>query len=550
MWCTSCHSADEAGGTHFTTHEGACYICHFKGAEQGRSVTECSTCHTAPSEEVEHGGFKFNHQAYVQLGVSCDECHVRITRGNAEVDRGRCHDCHVERLGRFNDFAFMHDAHVAQRGISCFRCHDQIEHGSVEFISVLDVRCENCHSELHSPQKQMYMGVGGLGISDVPSRMFAAKVGCEGCHTGSVSDSTVSSSAGADIYEAKRQSCIRCHGAGYDLMLDDWIREMNSAMQFTSVAENRVRELLGTLDESRTRDSAAAAFLRDALANIELVRRGAGAHNVEYAVRLLNTSIDQIAVAHRQLDMQLALPDRPAVMAQPDGYCSSLCHNRLNTHGTEYFAEMEIDFDHLTHDFIACTNCHSVQKHKQEIISKGECMSCHHTEEGREYGVVCSDCHSAEAAFYDGSVSVAGVEIEPDIMSISDVSCIDCHSVEQGAETLRQVLDRCNSCHEEWGVEPMPVDEGFLSQEVSLRRQSDALIVRIERQRVALGQLTRIGRASEEMNRLIDEADSALNVVLRGRPHHNFPAAENILKKVSGILDRLEDLTSAAREAG
>ncbi|NIQ83208.1 MAG: hypothetical protein GTN93_35100, partial [Anaerolineae bacterium] len=91
--------------------------------------------------------------------------------------------------------------------------------------------------------------------------------------------------------------------------------------------------------------------------------------------------------------------------------------------------------------------------------------------EGREYGVECSDCHSTEASLYDGSVRVEGLEIEPDVMALSDVSCTDCHKVQVEGETLKQILGHCNKCHEDWGVEPLPVDQGFLQQEVSLRRQ-------------------------------------------------------------------------------
>ena len=519
---------------------GTCYLCHFKGAEQGRSVTECSTCHTAPAAEVEHSGFRFQHSAYVKLGVSCEECHVRITRGDADVDPDRCNDCHNEHLEGYNNFALIHDTHVSERGISCFRCHGEIEHGSVEFISVLDVQCQNCHTELHSEQKQLYMGVGGRGLADVPSRMFAARVGCEGCHTSGQGP------AQSESLESKRQSCARCHEAGYDLMLDDWMREMRTALDYVTPLEGRARSVLASIGEPTTENEAAAEFLNDALHNIELARKGVGAHNVEYAVKMLSAGVDQITFAHQQIGRELRLGNLPAVLVKPDGYCTSLCHNRLATHGVEFFEEMEIDFDHDAHEHISCTRCHSALKHKEQVISKTECMNCHHTEEGREFGVACEDCHSAEFALYTGRLRLAGVDIEPDVMAESDVSCLDCHHVSAQGETLQAILGRCNDCHEEWEVEPLPVDDDFLASEVALRQLSDRLLVELEQQRVLVDDANRRGIDTSRMVRLLSGASDDLDAVLRGRFHHNFTASEAILRRVETLLAELKGLTESS----
>jgi hypothetical protein len=90
-------------------------------------------------------------------------------------------------------------------------------------IRALEVGCENCHKGLHSPQKDMYIGTGGAGVADTPSRMFAAQVSCEGCHTRAVHVGTPEFAEAS--LEAERRSCVTCHGPGYDLMLDDWTRE-------------------------------------------------------------------------------------------------------------------------------------------------------------------------------------------------------------------------------------------------------------------------------------------------------------------------------------
>ena len=46
-----------------------------------------------------------------------------------------------------------------------------------------------------------------------------------------------------------------------------------------------------------------------------------------------------------------------------------------------FFKEMEIQFPHALHvkDVgIECTKCHSPEKHKMRIVTKSECMKCHH----------------------------------------------------------------------------------------------------------------------------------------------------------------------------
>ena len=91
------------------------------------------------------------------------------------------------------------------------------------------------------------------------------------------------------------------------------------------------------------------------------------------------------------------------------------------------------------------------------------------------------------------------------------------------------------------------MDRGFLEREVSLRRRSDSLIVLLNQQRAELDRLNRLGLLEENMQRLHSEAERDLDVVLRGRAHHNFAAAAAILEKTEGTVSRLRGLIEAAR---
>ena len=168
LHCTSCHS-QIVQGKHIAVTEQTCYLCHFKGAQEGYTVSKCPTCHGAPTRVVEHDGFVFSHDSYLNLGVPCSQCHVQILKGTGKVSEDRCYTCHIERLEQFKNSSFIHTKHVENNIIDCLACHEPIQHGNIQMISALEVGCENCHSKLHYFQKEMYIGTGSKGVSNTPS---------------------------------------------------------------------------------------------------------------------------------------------------------------------------------------------------------------------------------------------------------------------------------------------------------------------------------------------------------------------------------------------
>ena len=185
--CTSCHNQvvqyDDDQEGHMVVNNKACFVCHFKDAGVGEAITGCNSCHGMPKKEVEHAGFIFNHEPYLQLGVACKKCHINIVSGDGSVPERMCYDCHVERSRQQVSRAELHDIHVTTNGIDCYRCHTDIEHGNFAMASALEIQCENCHLRQHNRPKQMYMGIGGRDPVNMPSEMFAAQVSCSGCHT-------------------------------------------------------------------------------------------------------------------------------------------------------------------------------------------------------------------------------------------------------------------------------------------------------------------------------------------------------------------------------
>jgi nitrate/TMAO reductase-like tetraheme cytochrome c subunit len=130
--CTSCHSQIVVG-THIEVTESTCFLCHFKGTKQGRTLTPiagCTGCHRAPKGDIVLGSIRFNHEDVGRRGVACQQCHLNVIEGDGEAPRERCFTCHnqPEKLTHYTDTGFVHDFHVARHNIECARCHTQIKH--------------------------------------------------------------------------------------------------------------------------------------------------------------------------------------------------------------------------------------------------------------------------------------------------------------------------------------------------------------------------------------------------------------------------------------
>lgn len=130
--CTSCH-AQIVVTTHFEVAESTCFICHFKGAKAGRTLTPiagCTGCHQAPKGDIVVGSVRFNHEEMARRGVACEKCHLNVVEGAGEAPAERCLTCHnqPEKLQRYSDTPLIHAAHVAGHTIECTRCHTEIKH--------------------------------------------------------------------------------------------------------------------------------------------------------------------------------------------------------------------------------------------------------------------------------------------------------------------------------------------------------------------------------------------------------------------------------------
>ncbi len=130
--CTTCHS-QLVVSTHIEVDQSACFLCHFKGVKLGRELTPiagCTGCHQAPKGDILIDSIRFNHEDVVRRGVACQKCHLNVIEGEGDAPRERCITCHnqPEKLQRYPETRFIHEAHVAGKNIECRRCHTEIRH--------------------------------------------------------------------------------------------------------------------------------------------------------------------------------------------------------------------------------------------------------------------------------------------------------------------------------------------------------------------------------------------------------------------------------------
>ncbi len=483
--CTSCHARGEE--QHFVINKNVCFTCHFKGAERGHSATSCNVCHGIPRQIVEHGGFKFNHDSYLKIGVDCSQCHLDVTTGDANVPKKRCYQCHVERTEEFANIDKIHKVHITEKGVDCEECHNAIEHGKVHMISTLEANCENCHQLRHTPQREIYIGSEGRGVGSIPSRMFAAQVSCEGCHLDLNGDGR------SDLSE-RRQACVRCHTEGYDLMLDKWITNIEEALNSVAPGLEYARKVLSEAEKQGRNIDAEKTFFQDAEANFNLVREGKGVHNIDYALKLLENVADNVEGIVSRLGQKDYRVKRSKLLYDNGEYCN-LCHFAITPRNIETFEEEK--FPHSRHmKFLSCTKCHSRSEHKKITVTKDICESCHNKfskipENIRYAGINfphslhsskeqiactechvsvdfskiqikskvctschhkddelrkdCSRCHTLQSNTYNGTI--LGEKLDPDIMNSGGVKCEDCHLPDKKIVS-RPSANVCADCHD------------------------------------------------------------------------------------------------------
>jgi nitrate/TMAO reductase-like tetraheme cytochrome c subunit len=433
--CTSCHS-QIVQGSHIAVTTSTCILCHFKDQPAGTGTAQCELCHNVPNITVRKAGMTFNHSDVAKFDMKCDSCHAGIISGKGEVPRNRCLSCHNEaaRLQRFNETETLHRIHVTDHKVECLDCHNEILHATMK-EHMEGGNCATCHSTAHSPQQRLYAGVGGKGSDSVPDPMYLAGVRCEGCHF-------LPAQWGEErILRASEVSCMSCHGASFNQIYARWQKIANDRLQQAKAIIQRAENQFATQPDKA---------LEEARENIQLIEKARPIHNVNYTLRLLNTSLEGINRTLKEqgkpaLDVPWEIPPYQSI-------CMT-CHAGVETQSASYKGKPFSHTPHVMKNGIDCEWCHEPHpippKQQPRITGLATCADCHHQQ--METPALCVKCHDQDIA---QPVTVRGTVLDRKGLSFdhamhleaTGLQCLECHATE-GALQRTPPAKACADCH-------------------------------------------------------------------------------------------------------
>lgn len=304
--CVSCHS-QIVQGQHIVVTLDTCFLCHFKGFEHGRNeetLGGCKACHGVPKSEIRLATGNFSHADYVDRGVQCQSCHADVVRGDGAVPRQVCWTCHNQaaQVDKYGETKYLHEQHVTEHKVECSSCHIQIEHHlaaaggkglGASHASLASDTCATCHDQTHGGPAEMYRGVGGRGVPEMPSPMSRARVSCIACHNEQQKPAKDAQFAG-QTFLAAQKSCDGCHGNKYAGTLEEWKSTLAAHLLTADAALLEARKAADApgVTLSSTDQLAVRRLLDDADYNIRFVRSSHGVHNFAYATALLSAAVE------------------------------------------------------------------------------------------------------------------------------------------------------------------------------------------------------------------------------------------------------------------
>jgi hypothetical protein len=287
---------------HVTVTQSTCYLCHFKDRPAGEPIAGCTGCHSSPPRVTSPSGFVVDHPKYVEELTSCISCHEDVTVGSGAAERDRCFTCHnqPERLRRFDDVTLMHRVHIMtqrrMRPMSSGRSPGgDPQHHLRSRLSRLSRR-EPRGGAAHVRRARRARH-GGDPELDVPGASLLRELprsphGDRGSRAGP---------------GGGWATCLSCHGVGYANILPGWQHGMERRLGQVSAIVQDAGASVGRVPAARR--AAADSLLGLARENVDLVRRGKGAHNIEFADNLLGAAVELIREAVRRAGSSYRVPE-------------------------------------------------------------------------------------------------------------------------------------------------------------------------------------------------------------------------------------------------
>jgi hypothetical protein len=210
--------------------------------------------------------------------------------------------CHVgmERLSvPFNDIKFSHETHVVRKGLRCLDCHSPRQNHGKTFQTncsschhgkeIEKVKCQDCHISV----KRLVQGKGGIGVKSRPSNKLDV-VECIDCHRNVPAKKR-------DTFDTIKKRCIECHDRSYGEMATGWKSASEGLLEKVVPKIDKVREEIRRIELRRGHTFVYRKLFGEAEFNYNLVKKGNGVHNPEYAEELIEFANQRLEEAIKQL---------------------------------------------------------------------------------------------------------------------------------------------------------------------------------------------------------------------------------------------------------
>ncbi len=436
--CTSCHS-QIVQGEHITVTQSTCILCHFKELGPDSHMSDCVLCHSPPvAVKGSDTPVPYDHSMVLEKKIDCRTCHGSMVVGDGAVPKDRCYSCHWddERNSKYSDSILMHRMHITENKIECENCHLAMQHKAPERSAHLAEDCSGCHSKTHLGQENLFAGTGGFGVHDMPSPMYESRMNCQNCHVYHSSGTEYQSKG--EINVARPESCEPCHGSGYGRILKLWQDTSDKKLRIVDSLIKRTRSEIESSGMKIADRKKAETLVNSAEHNYSLVKNGLPIHNIKYSDELLGASykylVDGLAAAGSQYKPPMLAASSTLVPSE----CAN-CHTGIEERKVYVYELSFLHEDHLARAGLKCGVCHSNQRqHGELIVSKNDCMSCHHSKPN------CDNCHKLQADLFNGQAGYIGIN-QPNIMKEADLECVSCH-LEDG-KVSRPTGAKCVECH-------------------------------------------------------------------------------------------------------
>ncbi|HEY3316441.1 MAG TPA: ammonia-forming cytochrome c nitrite reductase subunit c552 [Bacillota bacterium] len=289
--CTSCHVVGYTAATKTWFENGvSCEACHGAGSKHiafGGDKTKikstngfemCAKCHSgqvADLNKTGHPGF-FKSQVDAvggHYGDNCIKCHsatVIVANYNGKT---------APKLADFKTGDLKND----RTGITCVVCHDPHKRTNEAQLRLkVEDACTVCHtadlttdtfkagSDAHHPTKEMFKGIGALGVPKTPSPKVAT---CADCHMADGSHAFVPGTPTVTIATKHGpldvDVCAKCHTS----MTKEKVEEFKQSI------EDQMAEVQALLAQAKTKLDAAKAAGTTIDPSVELLYKQAYTNN-------------------------------------------------------------------------------------------------------------------------------------------------------------------------------------------------------------------------------------------------------------------------------